>query len=60
VTCAVAVKIVTAPGSRDTLIFLGNQEEANEASFARALEAVKGTIEGVVQASVRERVAGDV
>ncbi len=37
--------IVLDPGSRDTLIFLGNREEAHAASFARALEAIKGTIE---------------
>lgn len=37
--------IVQDPGSRDTLIFLGNREEAHAASFARALESIKGTIE---------------
>ncbi len=37
--------IVQDPGSRDVLIFLGNREEAHAASFARALEAIKGTIE---------------
>lgn len=37
--------MVEDAGSRDTLLFLGNREEAHAASFARALEAVKGTIE---------------
>jgi hypothetical protein len=36
---------VADPGSRDTLLFLGNREEAHAASFARALESIKGTIE---------------
>ncbi|MGE5673947.1 MAG: manganese catalase family protein [Mycobacterium leprae] len=39
------VNMVPDPGSRDVLIFLGNREEAHAASFARALEALKGTIE---------------
>lgn len=39
------VNSVADPGSRDTLIFLGNREEAHAAAFARALEAIKGTIE---------------
>ena len=37
--------VVQDPGSRDTLLFLGNREEAHAAAFARALEAIKGTIE---------------
>lgn len=37
--------MVEDPGSRDTLLFLGNREEAHAAAFARALEAIKGTIE---------------
>lgn len=37
--------VVTDPGSRDALLFLGAREEAHAASFARALEAIKGTIE---------------
>ena len=37
--------MVQDPGSRDTLIFLGNREEAHAAAFARALESIKGTIE---------------
>lgn len=37
--------MVQEPGSQDALIFLGNREEAHAASFARALEAIKGTIE---------------
>ena len=36
---------VQEPGSRDALLFLGNREEAHAAAFARALEAIKGTIE---------------
>lgn len=36
---------VEAPGSKDALLFLGNREEAHAAAFARALEAIKGTIE---------------
>lgn len=32
-------------GSWDVLLFLGNREEAHAASFARALESIKGTIE---------------
>jgi Mn-containing catalase len=39
------VNVVEDPGSRDTLMFLGNREEAHAAAFARALESVKGTIE---------------
>lgn len=35
--------MVTDPGSRDALIFLGTREEAHAASFARALESIKGT-----------------
>jgi len=37
--------IVPEAASRDVLIFLGNREEAHAASFARALESLKGTIE---------------
>lgn len=37
--------IVPEVASRDVLIFLGNREEAHAASFARALESIKGTIE---------------
>jgi Mn-containing catalase len=37
--------MVDDPGTRDTLLFLGNREEAHAAAIARALEAIKGTIE---------------
>lgn len=37
--------MVLDPGSRDTLLFLGNREEGHAAAFARALESIKGTIE---------------
>lgn len=37
--------MVEDPGSRDALLFLGAREEAHAAAFARALEAIKGTLE---------------
>lgn len=39
------INMVEDPGSRDALLFLGQREEAHAASFARALEHIKGSIE---------------
>ena len=39
------INMVEDPGSRDALLFLGQREEAHAASFARALEYIKGSVE---------------
>lgn len=39
------VNMVDDPGTRDTLLFLGAREEAHAASFAKALESIKGTVD---------------